>query len=87
MVDTIVKQCVYQYSLDTSVTLSVLSSGGNLGSITDTRQQAGTMLTHASPFPNEATTPAPTTVPVTYDKIHQTISGPEPMFAATAALG
>ena len=78
MVDTIIKQCVYQYSLDTSVTLSVLSSGGNLGSITDTRQQAGTMLTHASTFPNEATTPEPTTVTVTYDKIHQTISGGSP---------
>ena len=74
MVDTIVKQCVYQYSLDTSVTLSVLSSGGNLGSITDTRQQAGTMLTHASTFPNEATTPEPTTVTITYDKIEQTVT-------------
>ena len=78
MVDTIVKQCVYQYSLDTSVTLSVISSGGSLGSITDTRQQAGVMSTHNSSFPSEATTAEPSTVTITYDKINQTLSGGSP---------
>ena len=68
MVDTIIDQCVYQYSLDTSVTLEVVSSGGNLGVLTDTRQQAGAMLTHASTFPSEATTPEPSTVTINYDK-------------------
>ena len=78
MVNTIIDQCVYQYSLDTSVSLSIVSSGGSLGSITDTRQQAGAMLTHVSAFPNEATTPEPSTVTVTYDKIQQTVSGGSP---------
>ena len=78
MVDTIINQCVYQYSLDTSVSLSVVASGGSLGSITDTRQQAGEVHTHISSFPNEATTNEPTTVTITYDKIQQTVSGGSP---------
>ncbi len=78
MVDTIIDQCVYQYSLDTSVTLEVVSSGGNLGVLTDTRQQAGAMLTHASTFPSEATTPEPSTVTINYDKIQQTVVGGSP---------
>ncbi len=43
-VDSIVDQIIYQYSLNPSVSLSVVSSGGNLGTITDTRLQAGAML-------------------------------------------
>ena len=78
MVNTIVEQCVYQYSLDTGVSLSVVASGGNLGSITDTRQQAGTLHTHWSSFPSEATTAEPTTVTVTYDKLEQTVSAGNP---------
>ena len=82
MVDTIIDQCVYQYSLDTSVSLSIVPSGGSLGSLTDTRQQAGTVSTHQSSFPTEATTNEPTTVIITYDKIQQTVSGgfSEPYF-------
>ena len=73
MVDTIIDLCVYQYSLDPGVALSVVSSGGSVGSITDTRQQAGAVSTHQSSFPSEATTAEPTTVTVTYDKINQTL--------------
>jgi hypothetical protein len=71
-VDQIISQAIYQYSQTPSVALSVIASGGNVGSITDTRQQAGAMLTHASSFPSEATTAEPTTVTITYDKINQT---------------
>ena len=78
-VDQIIAQAIYQYSLYPSVALSVVGSGGNVGLITDTRQQAGVMSTHASSFPNEATTAEPTTVTITYDKINQTvISGSAP---------
>ena len=49
-VDQIVDQVVYQYSQNPSVTLSVVSSGGNLGSITDTRLQAGAMIQTNSSF-------------------------------------
>ena len=73
-VDQIIAQAIYQYSQTPSVALSVISSGGNVGSITDTRQQAGEMHTHNSSFPNEATTNEPTTVTITYDKIEQTVT-------------
>ena len=73
MVDNIKDQIVYQYSINPSVVLSVVSSGGNLGSLTDTRLQAGVHSTNASAFPNESTTAEPSVVSVVYDKIEQTI--------------
>ena len=69
MVDEIVARAVYQYSLSPSVTLSVVGSGGNIGSITDTRKQAGSQSTSTTSFPSEGTTAEPSTVTVTYDKI------------------
>ena len=78
MVDTIINQCVYQYSLDPGVSLSIVASSGSVGSITDTRQQAGVMSTHNSSFPSEATTAEPSTVTITYDKINQTLSPGSP---------
>ena len=72
MVNQIVDQTVYQYSTSPSVALSVVSSGGSLGTITDTRLQAGAMSTHASAFPSEATTAEPSTVTVNYAKITST---------------
>ena len=56
MVDNLIDQIVYQYSLNPSVTLSVVSSGGTLGTINDTRLQAGSSSTNASSYPSEATT-------------------------------
>ena len=73
-VDQIIAQAIYQYSQTPSVVLSVVSSGGTVGSITDTRQQAGAMSTHNSSFPSEATTNEPSTVTITYDKIEQTVT-------------
>ena len=69
MVDEIIARCVYQYSQNPSVTLSVVASGGNIGSINDTRLQAGAYSTSTTAFPSEATTAEPSTVTVTYDKI------------------
>ena len=69
LIDEIVDQIVYQYSLNPSVTLSVVSSGGNLGTITDTRLQAGTSASSATGNPSEATTGEPTVVTVNYSKI------------------
>ena len=66
-VDQIVDQIVYQYSLNPSVSLSVVSSGGSLGSITDTRLQAGAMSQTNSSFPTEAQTAEPSIVTVTTD--------------------
>ena len=71
-VNEIVDQIVYQYSLNPSVSLSVVGSSGTLSAITDTRLQAGAQSTSASAFPSEATTAEPSVVTVTYDKISET---------------
>ena len=72
MVTEIVNQVVYQYSVNPSVFLSVVSSGGTLGTITDTRLQAGAISNSSSSFPNEATTQEPQQITVNYDKISST---------------
>ena len=77
-VNEIVDQIVYQYSLNPSVALSVLGSGGNLSSISDTRLQAGAASTSTTAFPDEATTAEPSTVTVTYQRIQQTIASVTP---------
>jgi len=69
LVDQIVQQTVYQYSLSPSVSLSVVSSGGSLGTITDTRLQAGSSSSSATSYPSEATTAEPSVVSVNYSKI------------------
>ena len=71
-VNEIVDQIVYQYSLNPSVSLSVVGSSGSLAAITDTRLQAGAQSTSTTAFPNEATTAEPSVVTVTYDKISET---------------
>jgi len=78
MVDSIVDQVVYQYSLNPSVTLSVVSSGGNLGTITDTRKKAGAYSTSATSYPSEATTAEPGTVTVNYSKINSSTASVSP---------
>ena len=65
MVDEIViDQVVYQYSLNPSVTLSVVSSGGSVGTINDTRLQAGSYSTNTSSFYSSGATPNVSTVTV-----------------------
>ena len=74
MVDDIVNQTVYQYSISPSVALSVVSSNGSLSAIEDTRLQAGAMSSTSTSFPNEATTAEPGTVTVSWDKVHQSVT-------------
>ena len=78
MVAQIVDQAVYQYSLAPSVALSVVSSGGSLAAITDTRKQAGAQSTSTTSFPSEGTTAEPSTVTVTYDKVSETRTAGSP---------
>ena len=68
----IVDQVAYQYGSDPSVTLSVVSSSGNLGTLSDTRLQAGAYSTSTTAFPSEGTTAEPSTVTVNYSKISST---------------
>src|SRR6056300_1921178 len=77
-VNQIVDQIVYQYSLNPSVALSVVGSGGTLGSIDDTRLQAGAQSTSVSSFPSEATTAEPSVVTVSYDKISSSTASVTP---------
>ena len=77
-VTDIVNQAVYQYSLNPSVTLSVVGSGGTLGSIDDTRQTAGAISNSSSSFPNEATTAEPGEVTVSFERISQAIASISP---------
>ena len=77
-VTQIVNQIVYQYSLNPSVSLSVVSSGGSLGTITDTRLQAGAMSQTNTSFPPESSTAEPSVVTVNYDKVSQTIASVSP---------
>ena len=78
MVNQLVDQAVYQYSLSPSVALSVVSSGGSLAAITDTRKQAGAQSTSSTSFPSESTTAEPSTVTVTYDKVTETRTAGSP---------
>ena len=77
-VTQIVNQIVYQYSLNPSVSLSVVNSGGTLGTITDTRLQAGAMSQTNSSFPTEGDTAEPSIVTVNYDKVSQSIASVSP---------
>ena len=72
MVGEIVDQIVYQYSLNPSVSLSVVGSSGSLAALSDTRLQAGAASTSTTSTPSEATTAEPSVVTVSYDKISET---------------
>ena len=73
-VSEIIAQTCYQYSQNPSVTLSVVSSGGSVGTISDTRTQAGAYGTRVDRYPTEAETAEPSTVTVNYSKIDQTVA-------------
>ena len=77
-VDQIIDQIVYQYSLSPSVALSVVGSGGSLGTITDTRLEAGSSSTSTTAFPSEATTQEPQVVSVSYSKIDSSTASVTP---------
>ena len=77
-VNELIARAVYQYSTDPSVVLSVVSSGGNLGTISDTRKQAGAVSTSNSSFPAESSTQEPQTVTVNFDKIQNTTTTSTP---------
>jgi len=70
-IDVIKNQVRYLYGTDPSVDLSQVSSGGNLGTISDTRKSAGAYLSFTTRFPTEAETAEPGTVTVNYARINQ----------------
>ena len=67
--DAVKDRCRYLYGSNPSVTLSYVSSGGNLGTISDTRKQAGASTTNISAFASAADTPDISTVTVNYARV------------------
>jgi hypothetical protein len=65
-------EMIRQYSLNPSVTLSVSAGAGNLGTIADTRLQAGAASQSTTAFPLETTTAEPSTVTVNYNNFVET---------------
>ena len=61
----------YLYGASPSVTLSQVSSSGTLGTINDTRMQAGAQSTSATSTPSEGTTAEPSVVTVGNAKISE----------------
>jgi len=76
----------YKFFTSNPIALSVVGSGGNIGSISDTRLQAGAASTSTTAFPNEATTAEPSVVTVTYDKITQTLATTPTLTSDTGTL-
>ncbi len=74
-IDDLKTYCIYRYSVAPAIQLTVTSANnGNLGTINDTRLQAGNFSTSVSAFPSEATTAEPSVVTVGYSRINQTVS-------------
>lgn len=79
MITAIQNRCVFLYAGNPSVTLTVVGSGGSLGSMSDTRLQAGIDqessgdgdLTHGDAGDFPATFGAPQVTPIVFDKINQ----------------
>ncbi len=77
-IDNIIAQCMYLYATDPSVDLSQVSSGGTLGTITDTRFISGTSHTSVTGdwpdntvYPDEATTQEPQQVNIDFARISE----------------
>ena len=77
MTDTHIGQirsrCVNLYGANPSVDITVPSSGGDLGTINDTRKTAGASITRADRFATEGETAEPGTVTVGYSRLDQNV--------------
>ena len=83
--------CTLKYFTGNPVELQVDVGNGNIGSISDTRLQAGAVSTSASSFPSEATTAEPSVVTITRNNIKQVLAttptltnAPSVLFTMTA---
>jgi hypothetical protein len=75
MINEIRSQMFWKFIESPSVSLSVVASGGNVGTISDTRLQAGSAITgYTTDYPTEAETAEPSVVTVNYDRIDQTVA-------------
>ena len=77
----VLRRIAYLYSLNTTVELSVVASGGNLGTISEIRQQAGASTSQTSAqggFASAANTPNISSISTNYARISQTVSSSPP---------
>ena len=72
-IDEIVKKICQLWADDPAVLVSFVSSSGNLGSMDDTRLQAGSSSSSATAFPAEATVADTSTITVSYARLHQNL--------------
>lgn len=70
-INEIRSRCVYLYGQNPSVNITFVSSGGNLGTINDTRKTAGAYNTFVDRFPAEGETDEPGTVTVGFSRLTQ----------------
>jgi hypothetical protein len=83
-IDQIISECVYQYSLSPSVTLSVADSTGTpLAAMTDSRYIAGASSTDVAAFPTEATTAEPSIISPVFQRINQQVATVTPVTSTT----
>ena len=67
--------CTLKFYASSIIELSVnTSNAGNMGTISDTRLQAGAQSTSVSAFPSEATTAEPSVVTVNYTRLNQAVN-------------
>ena len=74
MIQAIRDQMFWKYISNPSVTLGVVGSGGNLGTIYDTRLQAGAWAQSATRFYTEAETAEPSVVNVGLSRFNQSVA-------------
>lgn len=73
-VDALKTRAIYAYSQSPATTLSYVSSAGNLGTLIDTRLQAGASVTRTDRFATRAETPDASPTLVGHGKIEQTVT-------------
>ena len=64
----------YEFQQATTIGINVVSSGGNLGTMTDTRMEAGASTTRDYRFSTEAETNEPSQVSISYSKMNMNVS-------------
>lgn len=68
-IENIKLEMIRQYGLAPSVTLARVASGGTFAPLSDTRYQAGAAVSDPDAFPGEGTSPEPSLVTVSYDRV------------------
>lgn len=87
--DQVLRRIAYLYSLNTTVELTVVNSGGSLGTLSDIRQQAGASTSQTSAqggFASAANTPDISSISTNYARITQTVSSSPPALPADTDL-